>query len=438
MNYSLEVKERLLSLISEMNTYHWLFTKHPETDFSRVKKWSFEETMKFILFMEGKSLKDELLEYFDFDNHTPSNSSFNQRRAQVLPEAFEFLFKEFSSIFTDNSPSYDGFRLIACDGTDLCIARNCNDKSTYIQSADNSQGYNILHLTVLYDLCSRTYIDGIIQPKKDEHETAALWTMSDRYRGSQNTIFIADRNFENYNAFAHIQERGMYYLIRVKDIDSNGITSTHDFSTTPSFDEWKTITLTRKQTKEIKQNPRKYRLVMKKTTFDYLDSHDNLFYDMKMRIIRFPISESTYECIITNLPQELFPSEKIKELYHMRWGIETSFRELKYAIGLTRFHSKKIDYIKQEIWSRLLLYNFCEIITTKVVVHKRETQKYDYQLNYTRAIRICCYFVSLKKEKIPPDVEYLIGRELLPIRPGRKDPRKVKPQAAISFLYRVA
>ena len=35
----------------------------------------------------------------------------------------------------------------------------------------------------------------------------------------------------------------------------------------------------------------------------------------------------------------------IKELYHMRWGIETSFRELKYAIGLTSFHSKKRDYM---------------------------------------------------------------------------------------------
>ena len=438
MNYSSKVKERLLSLISQMNTYHWLFTKHPEKDFSRVKKWSFEEIMKFILFMEGKSLKDELLEYFDFDNQTPSNSSFNQRRAQIMPEAFEFLFQEFSSSFIDESISYNGFRLLACDGTDLCIPRNSADKSTYIQTSENAQGYNVLHLTALYDLNARTYIDGIIQAKKNEHETGALWTMSDRYHGPKKTIFIADRGFENYNTFAHIEKQGMYYLIRVKDIDSNGIASTHDFSTTPTFDEWKSVTLTRKQTKEVKQNPQKYRLIMKKTPFDYLDLHNNLFYDMKMRIVRFPISEFTYECIITNLPEETFPTEKIKELYHMRWGIETSFRELKYAIGLTRFHSKKTDYIKQEIWARLLLYNFCEIITTKVAVEKRKNRKYDYQLNYTRAIRICCYFVSLKKEKIPPDVEYLIGRELLPVRPGRKDPRKVKPQASISFLYRAA
>ena len=47
-------------------------------------------------------------------------------------------------------------------------------------------------------------------------------------------------------------------------------------------------------------------------------------------------------------------------------------------------------------------------------------------------------FYRLKKEKAPPDVEYLIGHELLPIRPGRIDPRKVKPQSAISFLYRAA
>lgn len=51
----------------------------------------------------------------------------------------------------------------------------------------------------------------------------------------------------------------------------------------------------------------------------------------------------------------------------MRWGIETSFRELKYAIGLTGFHARKPDFIKQEIYARLLLYNYCELITTHVI-----------------------------------------------------------------------
>ena len=111
---------------------------------------------------------------------------------------------------------------------------------------------------------------------------------------------------------------------------------------------------------------------------------------------------------------------------------------MKYVLGLTRFHSKKPEYIMQEIWSRMTLYNFCEIIATNVVINEKKGCKHTYQLNYTRAIQICCYFLSIKKEKVPPDVEYLIGHELLPIRSGRTDPRKVKPQSAISFLYRAA
>lgn len=437
MNYSTEVKQRLLSIIEEMDSYCWLFTKNPETDFSRKKKWSFEEIMKFMLTMEGKSLRDELLEYFDFDKSTPSNSAFNQRRAQILPEAFEFLFQEFTNSFS-NHATYKGLRLTACDGSDLCIAHNPKDETTYFQSIPDSKGFNQLHLNAFYDLCSRRYTDAIIQPARLQNEDSAMCDLIDRYKG-QTAIFIADRGYENYNIFAHAEQKGMYYLIRVKDVTGNGIAS--KLTMLPEkdeFDEWVNITLTKKQTNEVKANPQKYRIIMKKTPFDYLDLHFNKFYEMKMRVVRFPISQDSYECVITNLPQEKFSADEIKQLYAKRWGIETSFRELKYALGLTQFHAKKPEYIKQEIWSRMKLYNFCEIITTNVVVKKKEGCKHMYQLNYTRAIRICCHFLSIKKEKAPPDAEYLIGHELLPIRPGRTDPRKVKTQSMISFLYRSA
>jgi len=72
---------------------------------------------------------------------------------------------------------------------------------------------------------------------------------------------------------------------------------------------------------------------------------------------------------------------KIKEIYALRWGIETSFRELKYAIGLSNFHAKKVAYIKQEIFARLTLYNLCQAITTKVVINNKKT-KYSYQVNF--------------------------------------------------------
>lgn len=298
-----------------------------------------------------------------------------------------------------------------------------------------------MHLNALYDLLSRTYVDAIIQPARQENENSAMCDMIDRYPGHSKTLFIADRGYENYNIFAHVQENGMFYLIRAKDITSNGIVSSlknHLPDDQESFDTSVSITLTKKQIKEVKANKEKYRIIMKDTPFDFVDLHINWFYEIKMRIVRFPIAVNSYECIITNLPPEEFSPEDIKALYHMRWGIETSFRELKYSIGLTHFHSKKPDYIRQEIWARLILYNFCEAITTKTIMRQNNRiRKHCYQLNFTRAIYICRFFLSIRKGA-PPDVESLISRELLPVRPGRTDPRKVKPQAAVSFLYRVA
>lgn len=129
MSYATDVKTQLFGLIEEMNSSRWLFSKNPDTDITRKKKWTFSEIIKFMISMEGKSLKDELYEYFDYEYETPSNSSFNQRRAQILPEAFEFLFREFTNTFERKGTTYKGYKLIACDGSDLCITLNPNNNN---------------------------------------------------------------------------------------------------------------------------------------------------------------------------------------------------------------------------------------------------------------------------------------------------------------------
>lgn len=116
---------------------------------------------KFVLTLEGKSLKNELLKFFEYNDSTPTNSAFNQLRAQILPEAFEFLFHEFTKKYSDINKKYKRYRLIACDGSDICISHNPNDIATYFQ-ATSKKGYNLLHLNALYDLNNRTYIDAII------------------------------------------------------------------------------------------------------------------------------------------------------------------------------------------------------------------------------------------------------------------------------------
>ena len=438
MQFSEEVKGTLWNLIDEMSLDLSPFVVCPGKDFSRKKKWDFPTLVKFIISMEGQTLKNELQKYFGYTIDCPTNASFNQRRAQILPEAFEFLFKEFTARYTENSGLFKDYRLIACDGSDINISHNPNDKDTYFTNG-NAKGFNQLHLNAMYDLTDKMYTDIIIQPGRLENENAAFCDMVDRYTGSKKTIFIADRGFESYNNFAHVIEHGNYFLFRCKDIDSTGILSglKYKLPNETIFDCTVSIILTRKKTKEVLEHPEQYKYFHKKDCLDYIDLNENPYYEIHLRILRFPISEDTYECIITNLSTTEFTMADIKKIYGMRWGIETSFRELKYAVGLTNFHAKKREYIFQEIWARLILYNFCEIITAHTVIDKC-TEKYVYQVNYTFAIHICRYFISKMAEKSPPDVEALISKEILPVRSERHNPRKVAHKKAVSFLYRVS
>ena len=84
-----------------------------------------------------------------------------------------------------------------------------------------------------------------------------------------------------------------------------------------------------------------------------------------------------------------------------------------------------------------MLYNYCELITSHVVrqINNKDKKK---QVNFTIAIYICREFLRHKKQISPPDMIKLIQKYTLPVRPGRKDPRKVKAQTSVSFLYRVA
>ena len=160
-----------------------------------------------------------------------------------------------------------------------------------------------------------------------------------------------------------------------------------------------------------------------------------MFYTLPFRIVRFKIADDTYETVVTNLPSAEFSPEELKQLYNMRWGIETSFRELKYTVGLLHFHAKKVEYICQEVFARLIMYNFTELITSTVVISKADT-KYTYKANFSVAVHVCRQF--LLGNISPPNVEALIRRFVSPVRPGRCRPRNITAKHAVSFLYRVA
>lgn len=75
---------------------------------------------------------------------------------------------------------------------------------------------------------------------------------------------------------------------------------------------------------------------------DYLDE-EHQEYDISLRVVRFEIAPGSFENIITNLPDINFDFEDFKDLYHMRWNEENSFRDLNFRRGHPGFFSKRLS-----------------------------------------------------------------------------------------------
>ena len=351
------VKEKLKLAITQLCSTSWMFVKNPYRDFTRDRKLPLHEVISILLCMEGGSLTGELLRYFGCRRHAPSGSAFIQQRQKINEFAFPSLFDLFVRK-TDKDRLYKGYRLLAADGSDIQIPTDPKHKDSYFPGANGQASYSLLHLDAVYDLLQHTYIDAAVCGRRDWNEKGVLCNMVDRSSITK-ALIIADRGYESYNLMAHIHEKGWKYLIRIKDIHSSGIATGLDLPAQDEFDIW--FHFTKRQTVEAKQllnDKQRYKLLPSTTAFDYLPStnrkHDPLsLYYLPFRVTRFKISDTAYEMVITNLDTEIFSPDELKRLYGMRWGIETSFRELKYTVGLLHFHAKKVENITQEIFGSM-------------------------------------------------------------------------------------
>lgn len=436
------IKKKLDDAIKQLCEVSWMFSERPGKDFTRSRKLPFRKVISFLLSMEGGSLTNEMLKHFGCSADIASSSAFVQQRGKINAAAFPSLFDLFVSK-TDSPKLYKGLRLLAADGSDIQIPTNSCHADSFFPGSNGQASYNLLHLDAMYDLLQRTYLDADLCGAKVKNERGTLCTMVDR-SSVDTALLIADRGYENYNLMAHIQEKGWFFLIRVKDAGTgNGMAAGLELPAAEEFDLFVDLLLTTKAANEVKalfNNKNRYRYVSHSHTFDYLPKknhkHDPaVFYNLPFRIVRFQITHDTYETVVTNLDPVEFPPDELKKLYHMRWGIETSFRELKYTVGLLHFHAKKVEYICQEVFARLIMYNFTELITSPVVISKADS-KYAYKANFSVAVHICRQFFLGNVS--PPDVEALIQRHTSPIRLGRSSPRNMTAKHTVSFIYRVA
>ena len=433
MKYSNVVKAMLFTSIHELAANPEHYVLHPGKDFSRNRKLGFQRLLLMLLTMEGDCIKEELYRYFGRSTDTPSKAAFYKQRKKVKEDAFRSLLVSFTQK-CQKKLLKGKYSLVACDGSAADIFRNPDDSDTFFEpNGKSTRGFNQIHINAFFSVLDKKFTDLLIQPARKRNEYSAFCQMVDRSESDTPVIYLCDRGYASYNAFAHVIENGQFFVMRCTDDKTEKILG-FPLDNIRQLDYHVERILSRSQSKKKRLHPEQeeqYRFVCKNVPMDYI-TQGHPEYRLSLRIIRIELSDSCYENLITNLPELDFDFDDLKDLYHLRWDEETSFRDLKYPLCLKAFHSQKYEYIIQEVWARAILYNFCSEIAMAVEIPEKK-RKYVYQVNYSEAIKICRDFLRIH-DGTTLDVEGLIAQNILPVRPGRTFPRQARFKTSNQLL----
>jgi len=343
-----------------------------------------------------------------------TKSAFVQCRSKISPEVFKHLSnKLIDEFYTDNDESiklWNGFRLLAVDGTRMTLPNTQELEAIYGKTKNQSEtGVVQARVSVLYDVLNKFVIDGRLFPLLTGESKLALEHLKLSTKGD---LIIYDRGYPSFNLIYEHYERGIDFLIRTK-ADFNNVTC--------KFYE------SGLSTDNVKMYPGRN---IKLSDKPYIRSTYK-----EVRLVRVELSSGDNEILITSLRDtEKYPDSAFKNLYFLRWGVETFYDELKNKIKAEYFSGYSHHSIQQDFYAALFVSNVQSLIVGEIndeLAKKSERNKYQYKVNNNLSYgfmkdRVITLFLSNKDMAIiTSELKELLKRHIIPIRPNRKFERDV-------------
>ena len=425
------IKSKLFNIISDAEAHIHEFVVNPGRDMTRHRDCTFSDTILTIMNFSMNRLNTELFHFFaDKPKNIPSKSAFCQQRKKFNDKLFPHLMKSFYDAFP-TSNKYKGYTLMAVDGTDINLPTDRKDEIYRVKQARSDNYFFQMHVNALYNICDNRFHSIITQPRPQLNEQAAFCQLVDEGDFDEKTIFIADRGYVSLNTLAHLTERNKLFLIRAKKPDTSASLLHNLIEAEHETDQSITVSVTRSKRNIKKYNLSCYKVARKSRTFEPIPVWDyDTVFRLSLRVVCIQLDTGTYEYLITNLPVDKFPVSDLKALYHMRWNIETSFRNLKYALALVYLHSVNRDFIIQEIYAKLILYNFASLLhryAEKAKKAPKKENKYRYKVSFTDAVPVAQMFL---RRNIPNKIiKALLLKHMTAIRDKVSCLRAVRSQS---------
>lgn len=410
--------------------------------FTRKRKTTPLKLMLQMFSQKGTSQFSELLNFYTTQEKPLdiSTVTFYNARMKFHTKAIHLMMADYLSMvyekYNSNLAKLNGYIVTAIDGSDIVLPSTKENAKAYgVHDSKKSVSPVMAKVSLLYDCINKIALDTCIGPYKTNESFFASQHLDQiKYILRQPTITTFDRGYFSMKLADQLIENDQKFVMRM----TNHHLKRYTKSLVSGDDQIINVTFDRLQTSDFRKD-RAFRTNLMTTTYP-------------LRFAKIPLTNGTTgepydKVLLTNLTQEEFSLDGLKELYRLRWEIETVYNIIKNRLKLEEFGGLGERLILQDIYCCVWFYNL--VILYIIELNEKEQipqehYKYEMRRNISVAIGIVkTYFLQSimgetaeKREKCAEEMSQLILKHLVPVRPDRT----VKRQHPVnksrrSYLY---
>ena len=376
-------------------------------DFTRNRKFSFADTVFVVLNKTGRGIRSAIRAYRETvkrEEESYSQQAFSKGRMRIKWEAFQELYQLSVKSFYESADfkKYRGYRVSAIDGSKLSLPTHPDTVNEFgVQKSTGNQAQALA--SSLCDVLNGVVIDASLdRHDASERELAKQHIERLSEIRTEKELLLFDRGYPSSDLIKHIEEKGFKYVIRT--------------------------------------NANQAVLLIKKAkTDDEIVTHTfrakNISLTVRFVQLRIPGSDET-EYLITNLFDSDFTKDDFLNIYHMRWGIETRYDDLKNKLRIEDFSGTTPLAIRQDFYATMLLLNMTAMLIYDNEaeierLHNSGSNKYEYKANVnnvisvlkTDVVNMVIHAGTRKGNRLLSKIRKELAAAVIPIRPDRHFPR---------------
>ena len=319
-----------------------------------------------------------------------------------------------------------GRSLKVVDGSSLRLADTPANQKRFPQPANQKRGcgFPVLKLVVLFCLTSGALL---------ARATGTLWESEARLLHhllatlKRGDIVLGDRGFGNFVILAWLAGAGVDLLARVPT-NSRRV----DF----------------RQGRRLGRGDRvvRWRKGPRQGTWLSPAEWAALPEQMEVRIVRAQVRQRGFRTreltlATTLLEANLYPAAELLAAYARRWRLELCFDDLKTTLGLERLKCLSPALAEKELLAGLIAHNLLRCVMAQAAQeHAVPLERISFKgaLDALRAFNhaLCQTRCARRKRELWAALLLSLARDLVPERPGRREPRAIKRRPKYPLLTR--